>query len=110
MRVPGHCPMGCGETLALFNRLRCMAAGCPRPHAVSEILADSETEHTVTFARRGWTLTHPLRERLDGGPAGCVHELLMQNMEGAPAPFGRYRVTIVDADATFEPLPAEVPS
>lgn len=68
-RTLGQCPMGCGATLvaALSEKMiRCNAPECPRPYAVSELITDVDTEHLVQLHENagGWTVKHPLRERL----------------------------------------------
>lgn len=89
--VAGHCPMGCGETLYLGEggSVVC-ASNCPRPNAVTEILADPETGHVVEVTEDGWRGLHPLRERLDGELLSC--DLSQAMLDGLPPPPGRYRV------------------
>ncbi|MFJ6730019.1 DUF6085 family protein [Streptomyces sp. NPDC091281] len=72
--VAGNCPMGCGETLqrqAAVGTLICTAAACPRPDAVAHILREREIEHIVQFDADGFTIRHPLRERLDDALMQC---------------------------------------
>lgn len=72
-KVQGCCPMGCGETLFLgFNGyVTCAALPCPRPDAVTVILEDRETAHLVRIRKGGWTVQHPLRERVDRSLLDC---------------------------------------
>src|SRR5690242_8844210 len=76
-RVQGHCPMGCGETLFLGEggHVTCSYINCPRPTAVDELLADSETEHIVVIGEETFSIQHPLRERLDGELHDCALHL-----------------------------------
>lgn len=64
--VRGFCPMGCGSTLMLTaaGEIRCWEFHCPNKAAAGQILADSETDHVVSIAGEGFTVRHPLRERL----------------------------------------------
>lgn len=92
--VAGYCPMGCGPSLFLgeSGHVTCSFIGCPNPAAVDRILADPETAHRVTFARRTFTVVHPLRERL-GDMAACkLHEFLA-GLSGPPVKAGVYRAT-----------------
>jgi hypothetical protein len=76
MKIAGHCPMGCGEGLILseLGEIFCAGLLCPRPAAAAEILADAESGHVVTFTAEGFTIRHPLRERLDDALMDCeVH-------------------------------------
>lgn len=68
-QITGYCPMGCGDTLGVdrAGRVGCYAEGCPRPDAAHRLLTDAETEHLVYVTEDGWTVKHPLRERLRGG-------------------------------------------
>jgi hypothetical protein len=87
-KVHGRCPACAQETLSLGsdNRLRCLSDGCPRPDAAHLILGDGETEHVVIFGESGWTLYHPLRERLDDGLATCrLHRYLADLFGRMPA-------------------------
>jgi hypothetical protein len=95
--VAGFCPMGCGETLILGEgrAVVCCARGCPRPFAVSEILADPEIHHVLEVDEGGWQGKHPLRERLDDQLLSC--DLTGAMLDGLRSPPGRYRVTRVAA-------------
>jgi hypothetical protein len=128
-RITGYCPMGCGETLirdrllnvvpgAPIGAIRCNAPDCPRPTAVAEILADPETEHVVVLDHGGFSVKHPLRERLDDELLGCwlgkhVAEFGPQYLAGGVfdakiMPYQPYRVTVVgtgeDATTDWEPV------
>lgn len=97
-RVAGRCPMGCGETLFLAvygherGEVTCYWHECPNPSAADSILAESETEHVVRIGETGFSITHPLRERIDGALHECrLHEWL-HDLDGPPAKPGMYRV------------------
>lgn len=96
-RVKGHCPMGCGQTLVVTGsgHIVCFDADCPRPHAVTELLMDVETEHLVEVQEESFAVQHPLRERLDGGLFDCrlFDDILITFGQPADAmDLGRYRV------------------
>lgn len=77
--------MGCGETLEHHDegQIRCRHMRCPRPGAVTELLLDDETEHIVSFTKDGFTVKHPLRERLDDGLLTCdLHAYLCERQGG----------------------------
>jgi uncharacterized protein DUF6085 len=93
-QVAGFCPMGCGECLVLGEGglVTCASRKCPRPSAAAELLRDAEAEHVVQVTWEGFTLRHPLRERLDDALMTCrLHEYLCDPV--APLPPGRYRVS-----------------
>lgn len=99
MDVQGYCPLGCGQTLFVGDGgyVTCSYSECPRPDAASDILLDPETEHVVTLASEGFTVKHPLRERLDDALLDCMlHETIQHG--GPPAAPGIYRVTHVGHD------------
>lgn len=91
--VFGFCPMGCGSTLFLADggHITCSAAGCPSPGAAGDLLADQETDHIVVFGDEGYTVRHPLRERLDDALMTCgLHQHIAGLGNPAIVP-GRYR-------------------
>lgn len=93
--VAGVCPMGCGETLILLEhgRVSCSSETCPRPLAVTELLADAETEHVVDFGHTSFTVRHPLRERLDNELMTCdVHAAVDRTSNPLLGRRGTYRV------------------
>lgn len=93
VRVPGHCPACGAQTLYTMagGHIRCTWSHCPRPTAVDELLQDSETEHVVQFGEAGFTIRHPLQERLDDALMECrLHQVLV-GMAGPPVTQGRYR-------------------
>lgn len=103
--VAGYCPMGCGETLTVMGggHVTCRKLECPRPDAVSEILADRETEHLVTFSPTAFTVRHPLRERLDDALMDCQLHEFIAGLPGPPVREGLYRARSVGDCWTWEP-------
>ncbi|MFJ8348961.1 DUF6085 family protein [Streptomyces sp. NPDC094153] len=95
--VAGHCPMGCGETLqrrTTDGAIVCASPACVRPDAVDELLRDRETEHIVQFDPAGFTIRHPLRERLDDDLMRCALHRSIAELLGPPnGEPGRYRAT-----------------
>ena len=75
-KVQGCCPMGCGETLFLGDsgHVTCASTACPRPDAVTVILATAQTGHTAAFKDGHWNVIHPLRERLDNALLTCGYD------------------------------------
>jgi hypothetical protein len=94
-KVQGCCPLGCGETLILAagGYVTCSRLDCPRPDAATDILADRETEHVVTFSAAGFIIRHPLRERLDDALMTCALHEWCEGLDGPPVQLGRYRAT-----------------
>ena len=91
--VKGYCPMGCGETLTVMagGYITCRRLDCPRPDALTEILADRETEHLVTFSNTAFTVRHPIRERLDDQLMACQLHEYIAGLPGPPVQPGLYR-------------------
>ena len=93
--VKGFCPLGCGPTLQrreTDDKIVCQHGRCPRPTAVSDLLADREHEHVVQFSDSGYTVKHPLRERLDDHLLRCLLQEFLGALSGPPVPHGLYRV------------------
>ena len=103
-RLSGYCPMGCGPTLTVdpAGEARCAMTGCPRPRAAAELLDDQEAEHVVTLAADGFTLRHPLRERLDDALLDCNLHLMLAKEAPADLAPGRYRVSVCGSTWTWE--------
>lgn len=101
MAVAGYCPFGCGATLFLAagGHVTCSGADCPRSGAVTDLLADTETEHIVLFGETGFTVRHPLRERLDDALMDCDLHSDIAAMDGPPVRPGTYRARWADYDA-----------
>lgn len=95
-RLAGNCPMGCGRTLFrdVGGRISCSMYGCSRRTAVDELLADGETEHLVRLDEDGFSVQHPLRERLDGLLFDCDLPARIAALDGPPRRPGLYRVTV----------------
>ena len=85
--------MGCGETLHLGEGgfVTCIERECPDPRAASSILEDPETEHLVVFTLTGFTIRHPLKERLGDELLTCNLQELLSAQRDAPQVMGRYR-------------------
>ena len=95
--VTGFCPMGCGRTLFLGigGYVTCRLDKCPNPSAASDILGEWETEHLVTFDERGFTVKHPLRERIKDELLTCALHRHCADLDGPPAQPGTYRAVRV---------------
>ena len=74
-----HCP-ACGRVMVAPHwtdseplvYLHCRNPECPRPRAALEILCENEREHILVLSHHGgFSLKHPLRERLDGELLRC---------------------------------------
>ncbi|MET7477976.1 DUF6085 family protein [Streptomyces sp. NPDC005648] len=110
MRVPGYCPMGCGQTLERRGTdgvIQCQATRCPRVYAVQDLLTDRETEHIVQFDTTGFTVRHPLRERIGDALMQCTLHRHCASLSGPPADPGRYRAVRVDGEWRFQRLDAQ---
>jgi hypothetical protein len=103
--VQGYCPMGCGATLRLSGggEVICFGQDCPRPRAVTELLANNETEHIVWMDAEHWTVQHPLWERIAGRLQSCT---LSTDLNTYPPPeqTGRWRARKV-AEGRWELKP-----
>lgn len=96
MPVTGYCPMGCGESLQRtpVGAIACTSPRCPRSDAVDTILSDQETGHVVQFDPDGFTIRHPLRERLDDHLMHCDLHRFCAGLPGPPSDgCGRYEAT-----------------
>lgn len=107
-RVQGFCPMGCGETLQLYDGIiRCTNMDCSNSAAVTTILLDRQTEHVVYVDKHGnWSAKHPLRERLGDLLLDCDIEVGVEEMfdAGADVP-GKYVFTYDGSgDWSWRPL------
>jgi hypothetical protein len=91
--VDGFCPMGCGPNLFLDDegRVTCSIVECPRPDAAAQVLDDRVSEHLVTFEADGFTVRHPLRERLDDALMTCQLHTHIACLSGPPVQPGLYR-------------------
>jgi hypothetical protein len=98
-RIQGHCP-ACGKA-ALFvgegGYVTCSVLTCPEPDAVSTLLDDRETEHIVRLDADGWTVRHPLRERLGDALMACrIHDYLREIDQ--PEELGTFRARLETED------------
>lgn len=97
IKVQGYCPMGCGQTLFLADsgnitcNYRSDTDGCPQPDAASMLLEDRETEHIVELREDGFTIRHPLRERLNDDLLSCDLHTYISYLPPAGRRPGRYR-------------------
>jgi hypothetical protein len=104
--VLGWCPMGCGQTLGLFEddgRVLCSDLTCPCPDGVHQILADREHEHRVRWdADAGFSIRHPLRERVGDELLACELHAYCEDLDGPPVAPGLYRATWSGERARWE--------
>lgn len=92
--VAGVCP-ACGSRslfLAEGGHVTCRIADCTNPCAVDELLADTETQHVVKFGPDGFTIRHPLIERIDDDLMRCDLHAYCESLTGPPVVPGLYRV------------------
>lgn len=93
--VAGSCP-ACGKESLMVGeggRLTCRRLDCPRPTAADEILDDGlGRDHKVTLGEIGFTMLHPLIERLDDGLEGCQLHRWLTLQDETPMDPGTYRV------------------
>jgi hypothetical protein len=104
--VAGYCP-ACGWRslfLAYGGHVTCRRAACPSPTSADTILDDPETEHVVELGPHGFTVRHPLRERLGDELMHCHLHWDLAALDEPPAPLGRYRVLSGPAGWTWESL------
>lgn len=109
VKLNGFCPMGCGETLRGQPNIVCSNPLCFDSGAVTAILADPETEHVVRLGDDGWSMKHPLRERVSNTLLGCDEGAWIgdhgEEMLHRLGP-GRFRMSWNGCpDYGFEPLP-----
>jgi len=108
----GCCPVGCGSTLHLMpgGLIACLGENCPDPTAVQLLLLDCETEHIVVFTDSGFTIRHPLRERLDDALLTCaLQEYTSSFMAAAAVRPGKYRAVLKGGLWSWEELPPRHP-
>lgn len=112
MKVAGYCPMGCGQTLFLGEGNRgeggyvtCSLVDCPRPDAVSTLLEDHERHHIASLNEDGFSLKHPLCERLDDDLFDCDMHARLRALDEMPIEEpGIYRVLDLGDGLAFERL------
>lgn len=106
MHVEGYCP-ACGAhslMLASGGHVTCGALRCPDPCAADTILSEQETEHIVVFTAEGFTVKHPLRERVNDELLTCELHLHIANLDGPPSVPGTYRAFLAAGRWTFFPI------
>lgn len=108
IKIEGWCPYGCGQTLYLrLGIIECSYAHCPNPTGVTDLIVEDAKElgHIVKLTREGFSIQHPLKERIDRDLFHCgLHEYLDALAAGIPkwAP-GNYLVQETPtADAPWE--------
>ena len=89
INIEGFCPMGCGPTLRAeesraVNKIVCWYENCPDPLAAQRILHDPHADHLVNFTGSGFTIRHPLRERIDDALMNCELHLFLMTLPGPP--------------------------
>jgi hypothetical protein len=98
--VKGYCPM-CGRASLVVPEeggdVVCMHTGCPAPDAVSKLLDDRETEHLVQVTFRGWTVRHPLKERIGDALMTCRLGAYLTNVS-QPEDLGTFRARLETED------------
>ena len=97
MDVVGYCPMGCGPHLHVMSggMIMCLAPGCPNPGAVTHLISQPQSHlDVVQIDEDGFSILHPLRERLDGSLFDCPVNKALLAMPAPPAPPGKYRARI----------------
>ena len=89
-----YCPMGCGNTLHVMQpgMIRCLLKGCPDPMAVQKILSQPEFHlDVVQIDEDGFSILHPLRERIGGNLFDCPVNRDILARGAPPALPGKYR-------------------
>lgn len=113
IRLQGYCPMGCGQTLhaeemQAENKIVCMGESCPDPLAVQNILSNPEMEHIIHFDEDGFTVHHPLRERIGDSLFDCHLHRVCIGFSGPPGDQqGVYRARLQDDEWIFTLLREE---
>jgi hypothetical protein len=89
-----YCPMGCGNTLHVMasGGIQCLLKGCPDPHSVQKILGQPESHlDVVQIDEDGFSILHPLRERIEGNLFDCPVNRDILARGAPPALPGKYR-------------------
>lgn len=103
-QLRGKCPMGCGETLHFSNVsgvVECIAPACPRPLAVTDLLANPLTDHKVEIDEHGFAIKHPLHERIEDKLFECELQKWLSDLGQPPVRYGLYRVTPLRGSAVL---------
>lgn len=108
-RVKGTCP-ACGNQTLRYAASRlgvvCTTPGCPRPSAVNALLAIATPEHEVELRANGFSIKHPMIERIDDALFNCpLHAYLTEIVDGrqenGDLELGRYWVREVRGEWTW---------
>lgn len=101
--ISGRCPMGCGNTLHVYEGGHIAYTGpeCPHPTSV-DVLLHQPLEHVVEFSDEGFVVEHPLAERVTQTMATCRLMIDLAQLPGPPVEPGRYRATKHQADGYSE--------
>lgn len=95
VKVWGFCPYGCGQTLIVRSDtgiIKCQKDDCPNAASVTALLIRAIPEHIVNFKDGGFSLKHPLKERVDDNLFECsIHLNIAANAD--PGLRGNYRTT-----------------
>jgi hypothetical protein len=105
-----YCPMGCGNTLHVMSSgaIRCLLPKCPDPMAAEKLLSQPESHlDVVQIDEDGFSILHPLRERLGSGLFNCPVNRKLLAMPEPPALPGRYQAKL-GADGKLELTVMEV--
>lgn len=109
-KINGFCPLGCGRTLCIpagDDRITCSNVDCPQRRAVNDLLQEEETEHLVHL-EHGFTIRHPLRERIGFELESCpLHDWMMTHRPSEADHPGLYRVTDYQGGWIFVALQTE---
>lgn len=84
--IEGFCPVCGGQTLGVVQasvsfpaKVECTNINCTNIYAVAQILAVDEINHVVHFHDQGFSIRHPLRERIDDELLRCnLHNYLAE--------------------------------
>lgn len=111
IQVKGYCPACGNQTLRVLEDesdptpVVCVGENCPDMGAVHRILQDAQTDHVVHFSGSGFTIRHPLRERIDDALMDCELHLALMGMPGPPdGRPGRFRMFWKDGRWDMERL------
>jgi Family of unknown function (DUF6085) len=111
--IQGYCP-ACGEAKLQVSSQQggvvyCNEPNCPKPDAAHKILQDQEREHVLRLDDDGWTLKHPLRERLNSDLFDCPTTTaladLIERTDIENTAKGKYRVVDNQGVLTLTGIP-----
>ena len=97
-RVEGYCPM-CGRAalIKMGSRLMCTDDRCPNPLGLHILLQNRMiSDHLVRVGEDGFSVQHPMRERLNGELFVCGLHVGLSQAEEAPVEPGLYVATLVN--------------